>query len=146
MATIINFTQHNATEEQVAAGVIDSIPAQVRAEVLTFSSLPTVEEIWSRADKAVGLITPHVEPGTQVMIGGAPFFMGRNPRFVGQVFRHYHFQNFLYFCVVIPDLWGKSSDTTGKKKRCHIACRNPRFVGQVFRRVVVVKSEKPAPS
>lgn len=76
MATIINFTQHNATEEQVAAGVIDSIPAQVRAEVLTFSSLPTVEEIWSRADKAVGLITPHVEPGTQVMIGGAPFFMG----------------------------------------------------------------------
>ena len=73
--TIINFTQHNATTEQVAAGVVDAIPAQVRAEVLTFSSLPTVEEIWARADKAVGLIAPHAEPGTQVMVGGAPFFM-----------------------------------------------------------------------
>ena len=35
--------------------------------------------------------------------------------------------------VVIPDLWGKSSDLTIVKISWPKMCRNPRFVGQVFR-------------
>ncbi|MCD2071557.1 hypothetical protein, partial [Neisseria cinerea] len=35
--------------------------------------------------------------------------------------------------VVIPDLWGKSSDKEQFAYSAHIRSRNPRFVGQVFR-------------
>ena len=81
----------------------------------------------------------------------------RNPRFVGQVFRlelqmgavkdsvvipdlwgkssdkEAALRAFAA-TVVIPDLWGKSSDKYGIEKFKEIPSRNPRFVGQVFRR------------
>ena len=37
--------------------------------------------------------------------------------------------------VVIPDLWGKFSDTDVAFKELCEHGRNPRFVGQVFRRI-----------
>ena len=57
---------------------------------------------------------------------------------MGQVFRHLQGWNTNSFVeVVIPDLWGKSSDANMPEGDRNIASRNPRFVGQVFRRANV---------
>lgn len=74
--TIVNFTQHHATTEQVEAGVVELIPFSERSEILTFVEIPTVQEIRGRAEEAAKLISSVAEKGVQVMIGGAPFFMG----------------------------------------------------------------------
>lgn len=84
---IVNLTQHAATPEQIAQGVVELDPED-RAEcarLLTFDSLPTEEDLWVRADQLVELVkcSPVSEPGCRVMIGatggrrntGAPFFM-----------------------------------------------------------------------
>jgi hypothetical protein len=76
---IVNLTQHPATPEQIAQGVVDLDPED-RAEcarLLTFDELPTDEDLWVRADQLVELVkcSPVSEPGCRVMIGGAPFFM-----------------------------------------------------------------------
>ena len=76
---IVNLTQHLATPEQIAQGVVDLDPED-RAEcarLLTFDELPTAEDLWVKADQLVELVksSPASEPGCQVMIGGAPFFM-----------------------------------------------------------------------
>ncbi|EEZ72108.1 hypothetical protein NEICINOT_03505 [Neisseria cinerea ATCC 14685] len=57
----------------------------------------------------------------------------RNPRFVGQVFRRSTQSEQPSPLVVIPDLWGKSSDAEKAYEVAKNECRNPRFVGQVFR-------------
>ncbi len=72
---ILNLTQHPATAEQVAAGVVD-LPAEPRAflqRLLTFTALPSRREVDQRAEQIAAL----VEPATckQVMIGGAPYLM-----------------------------------------------------------------------
>lgn len=71
---MINLTQHTATQEQVAAGVVDLCPKS-RAELgalLTFNAPPSAEEMGTRAAGICRLV-PY---GTvSVMIGGAPFFM-----------------------------------------------------------------------
>lgn len=72
---IVNFTQHDATPEQIKAGVVDIIPASKRSEVLTFKSLPTAEDIRNRADTIAKMVSEVAESGAAVMIGGAPFFM-----------------------------------------------------------------------
>jgi hypothetical protein len=76
---IVNLTQHVATPEQIAQGVVELDPED-RAEcarLLTFDELPTAEDLWVRADQLVELVkcSPVSEPGCWVMIGGAPFFM-----------------------------------------------------------------------
>ena len=76
---IVNLTQHTATPEQIAQGVVELDPED-RAEcarLLTFDELPTEEDLWVRADQLVELVkcSPISEPGCWVMIGGAPFFM-----------------------------------------------------------------------
>lgn len=73
---IINMTQHAATAEQLAAGVVDFVPeikAQVQA-LLTFDTLPSAREIRSRAEKLTALVESW--GFTRAMIGGAPFLMG----------------------------------------------------------------------
>ncbi len=70
---ILNLTQHPATPEQVAAGVVD-LPAEQRAELcdlLTFEALPTRADIEGRA----GAIANLVRSGDLAMIGGAPWLM-----------------------------------------------------------------------
>ena len=74
--TIINFTQHQATAEQIAAGVTEPIPAAIRSEFLTFVDIPSVEEIGKMAQESVNYIGTVTVGGERVMIGGAPFFMG----------------------------------------------------------------------
>lgn len=73
---ILNLTQHEATPEQRAAGVID-LPAdrqEVLQDLLTFIEIPDPDRIWARAHciarfaKACG--------AKAAMIGGAPYLMG----------------------------------------------------------------------
>ena len=72
---ILNLTQHVATADQVAAGVVD-VAQEAKKELsmyLTFDNLPTVEEISSAADLIAILALEH--GATRAMIGGAPFLM-----------------------------------------------------------------------
>ena len=83
---IINLTQHKATSEQIDAGVSDVKSHELNdlKALLTFSELPTKEEIQETAEMLAEFacyasleceddyddITP-----THAMIGGAPFLM-----------------------------------------------------------------------
>ncbi|MDY0036713.1 MAG: hypothetical protein RBS05_12460 [Zoogloea oleivorans] len=83
---ILNLTQHPASGEQIAAGVID-LPGSARAtliELLTVEQLPSREEIAERcADiaqlAALNAANEDREDGrgfaTSAMIGGAPWMM-----------------------------------------------------------------------
>lgn len=72
---ILNLTQHPATVEQIAAGVVD-LPVEPRAflqRLLTFTSLPTRREVDQRAESIAALVEPSTRK--QAMIGGAPYLM-----------------------------------------------------------------------
>ncbi len=82
---ILNLTQHPATPEQIAAGVVD-LPPNERAmlqRLLTFEQPPSVEELMDRAQQICALAIhnnlggddgddPHPE---FAMIGGAGYFV-----------------------------------------------------------------------
>ncbi len=79
---ILNLTQHQATAEQLAAGVVDFDSAN-RAKLsalLTFATLPTMLEV-SEVAEAIAVLAVYegeTEDGvipTRAMIGGAPFLM-----------------------------------------------------------------------
>lgn len=76
---ILNFTQHPATAEQLAAGVIDLKGADLSTlkAALTFDELPTQAVIAERAMEIVRLAKNALfgQVDRKVMIGGAPFFM-----------------------------------------------------------------------
>lgn len=72
---ITNLTQHQATPDQVTAGVTD-LPADDRARLqslITFNEVPSKEELRERA-KAVAEMAVKAGNAT-AMIGGAPYFM-----------------------------------------------------------------------
>lgn len=74
---IVNLTQHAATPEQRAAGVVDpspSIAERVHA-LLTFEALPTPALIRERAAALAELAADLAGAGGAAMIGGAPFLM-----------------------------------------------------------------------
>lgn len=72
---IINLTQHAATAEQIAAGVFEPRPdCKARIiELLNFSSIPTMEEIFLRAEELADL----AQGADAAMIGGAPYLMAQ---------------------------------------------------------------------
>lgn len=80
----MNLTQHQATPEQQEEGVID-LPQDAREVLraaLTFESMPDARELTIRAARIVTLLIELFDPEgyalpavTDVMIGGAPFFM-----------------------------------------------------------------------
>lgn len=86
---IINLTQHAASPEQLAAGVVD-LPDQYAdklRELLTFGEMPLASEVWNRARDIADLVDRYcADEGINfdcdraywpaVMIGGAPFLMG----------------------------------------------------------------------
>lgn len=72
MKEILNLTQHSATAEQVAAGVITYAPGAVKA-LLDFQTLPTVSDVWQRARQLAQLAK--ASGASHAMIGGAPFLM-----------------------------------------------------------------------
>lgn len=81
--SILNLTQHSATPEQIAAGVVDLSPAQraILSAWLTFDTCPTGQDVADRAgliaqaaaddSKSIGVVGTY----SFAMIGGAPFFM-----------------------------------------------------------------------
>ncbi|MGQ9671485.1 MAG: hypothetical protein ACUVWY_15215 [Desulfosoma sp.] len=83
---IINLTQHAATPEQVAAGVVDLQGEElaVLKKALTFESLPSEEKILRRAEFIAELAVQNgLGPDygddpipDAAMIGGAPYLMG----------------------------------------------------------------------
>ena len=86
---IINLTQHNASPEQVAAGVVD-VPAELKSDLsalLTFTTLPTKEELSEAAMKVatMAVICCQGSDAPAAMIGGAPFFMAS----LEMALRHY---------------------------------------------------------
>lgn len=68
---VYNLTQHVATPEQVSAGVTPEAPTEELKALLTFQSLPTLEEIAERAEKIADLAAGY----PAAMIGGAPYLM-----------------------------------------------------------------------
>jgi hypothetical protein len=75
MIRILNLTQHAATAEQLAAGVIDpSDEAQAELQtLLTFFDLPSPETIRDRAEQ-IAEVAAAVRI-KRAMIGGAPWLM-----------------------------------------------------------------------
>jgi hypothetical protein len=83
---IINLTQHPATSEQLAAGVVDMKGSKLEAlkDALTFDSIPSRDDIAARAEYIAELAAMYdmsdsddsvgIYPRT-AMIGGAPFLM-----------------------------------------------------------------------
>ena len=75
----INCTQHCASADQLAAGVVD-MPAPAREQLvklLTFDELPNVDDIRERAIQICALVEStfvDVEPKV-LLLGGAPFLM-----------------------------------------------------------------------
>lgn len=70
---ILNLTQHAATPEQIAAGVFEPQDKEAVRELLTFETLPTKEEIHSRAVKLTIEALEHDVKAA--MIGGAGYLM-----------------------------------------------------------------------
>lgn len=74
---ILNLTQHPATNDQIAAGVID-LPERTRAllqDALTFNELPMAATLQARADSIAIMAAGHSGQFRSAMIGGAPYFM-----------------------------------------------------------------------
>ena len=91
---ILNLTQHAATPEQVAAGVVDANPELLEQlqKLLTFETLPEGFEVkfraediaelaveWAKAQGTQNAGSEHFSgrtpTGPRTMIGGAPFLM-----------------------------------------------------------------------
>lgn len=75
--TIINLTQHFATESQKEAGVQNMSSQEALKDILTFNSAPTMAEMQERASLILDLIDEEYgrEVPREAMLGGAPFFM-----------------------------------------------------------------------
>lgn len=76
---MLNLTQHDATEEQKLAGVVN-LPPEAKAvlrQLLTFDSVPSEQEMKDRAHDIALLVIEgeEIDACIQAMIGGAPFFM-----------------------------------------------------------------------
>lgn len=71
---ILNLTQHQASAEQVADGVVEPADKETVKQLLTFNSLPTREEIEKRAEALVNIVKE--AKVCDVMLGGAPYLMG----------------------------------------------------------------------
>ena len=76
--TIVNLTQHNATNDQIDAGVFnvdyDHNELDYLRSLLTFDSISTIEDMQQRADEIAKIALR--TNAKKAMIGGAPFFMG----------------------------------------------------------------------
>lgn len=72
---IINLTQHAATADQIAAGVVDlqEFDHKTLVNALTFTQIPTVQEMKGRAETITLFCV--LQGADKAMIGGAPFLM-----------------------------------------------------------------------
>lgn len=75
MNKILNLTQHNATPDQVAVGVVEPVNKVVAQALITFDELPTCGRLRENAEQLAVLALADPSFDGTVMIGGAPFFM-----------------------------------------------------------------------
>lgn len=89
MKKILNLTQHNATPEQVAQGVVEPSPTNKARiiELLTFDDIPDYAQIAERARELGKIVWDEFgimddndaqsddKPDCLAMIGGAPYLM-----------------------------------------------------------------------
>ncbi|WP_436658711.1 hypothetical protein [Acinetobacter sp. P1(2025)] len=73
MKTIVNLTQHSASQDQIAVGVFDLADTTALKGLLTFADLPTAQDIQERAEKIAQLAK--AENVTSAMVGGAGYLM-----------------------------------------------------------------------
>ena len=74
---MINLTQHDATPEQIEAGVKD-LPDIVKAQVrkaLTFEGVPSRMEIYARASIIASFAEAYLGEDGDALVGGAPYLM-----------------------------------------------------------------------
>jgi len=74
---ILNLTQHAATEDQLAGGVID-LQGELKAALVAAITFPPVYDhdmLVSRAKRVVGIVRDAQVDCGHVMIGGMPSFM-----------------------------------------------------------------------
>ena len=70
---IVNLTQHEATREQIEAGVFEPVEKELIKKLLTFTDLPIIDEIGDRAERLADIA---LENGADAaMIGGAPYLI-----------------------------------------------------------------------
>jgi hypothetical protein len=77
---IINLTQHEATEDQKNAGVvnIDEKYKSVLIEALNFRAVPDMAAVMFATDQLALIMQwydPHLSGDVQFMVGGAPYLM-----------------------------------------------------------------------
>jgi phosphotransacetylase len=77
--SILNFTQHDATAEQLSAGVVepDAHNKERIRHLLTFEQIPAKSELRQRATNCAVLASVLLKKYEcdAVMLGGAPYFM-----------------------------------------------------------------------
>ena len=73
MTVVLNLTQHAATADQAAAGVVEPADKRAVQALLTFEELPDAQEILRCATALAEVARESGHP--EAMIGGAPFFM-----------------------------------------------------------------------
>ena len=74
---MLNLTQHNATEDQLKAGVTEPEPyvKKLLQDFLTFKEIPSETTLEIQAKNIAYLTKVNYPEEKDVMIGGAPFFM-----------------------------------------------------------------------
>ena len=70
---VLNLTQHQATQEQVNAGVVEPADKQQVQKLLTFDRLPSNHDLVFSANELAKIASK--SGCRRIMIGGAPFFM-----------------------------------------------------------------------
>ncbi len=70
---ILNLTQHVATADQIAAGVVEPADKELVQALITFEQLPIAKELRAKAEALAQMVA--YDKYDTVMIGGAPFFM-----------------------------------------------------------------------
>jgi hypothetical protein len=77
MQATLNLTQHSASPEQIAAGVVDLSPEDQKtlSSLLTFLEIPSKEDMRQKAISIAQLVKEKDPNVNRVMIGGAPYFM-----------------------------------------------------------------------
>jgi len=80
MSAILNLTQHEATKDQIEAGVFSPCSETLKTirELMTFNSLPSYDDKIRAAESIAfhaGNLQEQYPEIEKAMIGGAPFFM-----------------------------------------------------------------------
>jgi len=115
---ILNATSIAATEEQIAAGVVDFPEEMIPQlyQLLTFTTLPTVSDLCERADNLVDFINDYIlehEEITHVMINPPAFFtlyLAKELEYLDRDINVvYPFSHWVYDKVILPDSSNKET-------------------------------------